>query len=137
MKRDLKSLILTRQELLIMKVVWARDSATVREVCDVLSRQKPTAYTTVLTLMGILEEKGALAHVRSGRAYVYRPLLSCEQATHNQVHDLVVRLFDGQPEKLIESVLESELEGSESRAAVLKLLEPRLEEQVPQPAVSP
>ena len=42
-----------------------------------------------------------------------------------------------QPEKLIASVLESELEGSESRAAVLKLLEPRLEEQVPQPAVSP
>ena len=136
MKKDLKSLILTRQELHIMKVVWAKGSATVREVCDVVSRQKPTAYTTVLTLMGILEEKGALTHVRSGRAYVYKPLLSCEQATHNQVHDLVVRFFDGQPGKLIESVLETELEGTESRATVLRLLEPRLEEQTSQPALS-
>ncbi len=128
MKRDLKSLILTRQELLIMKVVWAKGSATVREVCEVVSLQKPTAYTTILTLMGILEEKGALTHVRSGRAYVYKPLLSCEQATHNQVHDLVIRFFDGQPEKLIEKVLESEMDGAEAWTEVRRILEPRLEE---------
>ena len=76
MKRDLDSIILTRQELQIMKVVWERGSATVKDVCEVMSKRKPTAYTTILTLMGILEEKGALSHVRSGRAYLYKPLLS-------------------------------------------------------------
>ncbi len=130
MKRDLNSLILTRQELQIMKVVWERGSATVREVCQVIARQKPTAYTTILTLMGILEEKGALAHVRSGRAYVYSPLLSCGQATHNQVHDLVTRLFDGKPEKLIENVLENEMGSSDGLGAIRRLLEAHCEDQV-------
>ena len=97
MKRDLDSILLTRQELQIMRVVWEREQVTVREVCEVISRKKPTAYTTILTLMGILEEKGALAHVRSGRAYVYRPLLSRRQATQNQVRDVIARFFDGQP----------------------------------------
>lgn len=73
MKKDMDSIILTRQELQIMKVVWDRGAATVKEVCDIMSQQKVTAYTTILTLMGILEEKGALVHTRSGRAYVYKP----------------------------------------------------------------
>ena len=75
MKKDLDSIILTRQELQIMKAVWDRGAATVREVCDVISQRKATAYTTILTLMGILEDKGALTHVRAGRAYIYKPLL--------------------------------------------------------------
>ena len=109
MKKDLDSIILTRQELQIMKVVWERGVATVKEVCDAMSQKKMTAYTTILTLMGILEEKGALVHTRSGRAYVYKPLLSRQQATRNQVHDVLTRFFDGDPEKLIENVIENEV----------------------------
>ncbi len=105
MKKDLDSIILTRQELQIMKVVWERGSVTVREVFDVISQKKITAYTTILTLMGILEAKGVLTHTKSGRTYLYQPLLSREKATQNQVQDLIVRFFDGSPEKLIESVL--------------------------------
>jgi predicted transcriptional regulator len=108
MKKDLDSIILTRQELQIMKVVWERGSATVKEVCEVISRKKPTAYTTILTLMGILEDKGVLTHIRAGRAYVYKPLLSRSQATRNQVRDVVVRFFDGRPEKLIQNVLDND-----------------------------
>jgi predicted transcriptional regulator len=125
MKKDLDSIILTRQELQIMKVVWDRGSATVKDVCDVLSRQKATAYTTVLTLMGILEEKGALRHVRLGRAYLYRPLLSRQRATRNQVRDLVTRFFDGKPEKLIESVLDHEVTDAEQLGNVRSLIESR------------
>ena len=105
MKKDLDSIILTRQELQIMKVVWDRREATVKEVWSVITLKKPTAYTTILTLMGILEDKGALDHLRVGRAYVYRPLLSQEQATRNQVEDLIRRFFDGKPEKLIETLV--------------------------------
>ncbi len=130
MKKDLDSIILTRQELQIMKVVWDRGAATVKEVCDVISQKKPTAYTTVLTLMGILEDKGALTHVRAGRAYIYKPLLSRQQATRNQIHDVATRFFDGRAEKMIESVLESELPMADQVATLRKLLEARREHQV-------
>ena len=105
MKKDLDSIILTRQELRIMKVVWDRGAATVRDVCSTLSASKPSAYTTVLTLMSILEDKGVLSHVRSGRAYTYRPMLSRQQATQNQVNDTLSRFFDGSPEKLLDHLL--------------------------------
>ena len=125
MKKDLESIILTRQELHIMKVVWERTAATVKDVCEVLSRNKPTAYTTVLTLMGILEDKGALTHIRSGRAYVYKPLLSRHQATRNQVRDVMVRFFDGDPEKLIANVLDNEISDPELLHGVRSLVEAR------------
>jgi BlaI family transcriptional regulator, penicillinase repressor len=128
MKKDLDCLILTRQELQIMKVVWDRGAATVKEVCDDISQRKVSAYTTILTLMGILEEKGALIHTRSGRAYVYKPLLSRRQATRNQVHDVLTRFFDGNPEKMIESVLENEIKATEQIGTVRNLLESRQQE---------
>jgi BlaI family penicillinase repressor len=109
MKKDLNSIMLTRQELQIMKVVWDKGTATVKDVLYVLYQKKPVAYTTILTLMGILEQKGALAHKRSGRAFIYKPLLSRERATQNQVHDLINRFFDGRPEKLIESILDNHI----------------------------
>ncbi len=130
MKKDLDAIILTRQELQIMKVVWDQGAATVKEVCDTISQKKATAYTTILTLMGILEEKGALMHSRSGRAYVYKPILSRQQATRNQVHDVLTRFFDGSPEKLIANVLENEVKAPEQLGYVRDLLESRQQNQV-------
>jgi BlaI family transcriptional regulator, penicillinase repressor len=130
MKKDLDSIILTRQELQIMKVVWERGAATVKDVCDAMSRRKVTAYTTILTLMGILEEKGALVHTRSGRAYIYKPVLTREQATKNQVHDVLTRFFDGSPEKMIETVIENEIKGPDQLGSVKNLLDSRHENQV-------
>ena len=107
MKKDLKRIILTPQELQIMKVIWELGVASVKSVYSVISRNKNTAYTTILTIMGILESKGALTHTKSGRAFIYRPLLSKEQATRNQISDVLDRFFDGNPQKLIESVQEN------------------------------
>ena len=130
MKRDLDSIILTRQELQIMKVVWALNNATVKEVCDAMSQTKTVAYTTILTLMGILEEKGALVHTRSGRAFVYSPLLSRQQGTRNQVRDVISRFFSGKPEGLIEYVLESETIASDQLEVLRNLVESRQENLV-------
>jgi predicted transcriptional regulator len=105
---DVYSILLTRRELQIMNVIWEEGSATVKQVCDAISRRKPTAYTTILTFMSILEQKGALLHTKSGRAYVYKPVLSREQATQNHVRDVIVRFFDGCPEKLIADVMEND-----------------------------
>ena len=107
MKKDLKRIIFTPQELQIMKVIWELGAASVKSVYSVISRKKNTAYTTILTIMGILESKGALTHTKSGRAFIYRPLLSREQATRNQISDVLDRFFDGNPQKLIESVQEN------------------------------
>jgi BlaI family transcriptional regulator, penicillinase repressor len=130
MKKDLDSIILTRQELQIMKVVWRMGSATVKDVCDAISKNKPTAYTTILTLMGILEEKGVLVHSRVGRAYIYKPLLSRRQATRNQIDDVLDRFFDSNPEKMLEYVLENEVKGAEQLGALRSLLEIGKENQV-------
>jgi BlaI family transcriptional regulator, penicillinase repressor len=130
MKKDLDSIILTRQELQIMKVVWERGAASVKDVCDAMSHRKVTAYTTILTLMGILEEKGALVHSRSGRAYIYKPVLTRQQATKNQVHDVLTRFFDGSPEKMIKTVIENEIKGPEQLGSVKNILDSRQENQV-------
>jgi predicted transcriptional regulator len=130
MKRDINSIILTRQELQIMKVIWRLGAATVKDVCEIMSQTKAVAYTTILTLLGILEEKGALAHTRSGRAFVFRPLLSRRQATRNQVRDVVGRFFDGSPEKLLEDILENEILEPDQIETARSLLDSRQENLV-------
>lgn len=109
MKKDLDRIILTRQELQIMKIIWEMGAASVKDVYSVLSKRKNTAYTTILTIMGILESKGVLTHTKSGRAFIYRPLLTRQQATRNQVSDVLERFFDGNPQKLIDNVRENSI----------------------------
>ena len=87
-----------------MKVIWEMGAASVKNVYAMISKRKPTAYTTILTIMGILESKGALTHTKSGRAFIYRPVLTKQQATCNHVHDIVDRFFDGNPDKLIANI---------------------------------
>jgi len=110
---DTDSILLTRRELQIMKVVWDDQVVTVKDVQDVLSKERAVAYTTVLTFMKILEAKGALSHARHGRAFVYRPVISRQQATRNQVRDVMDRYFDGCPGKLLADVLNHECKSPE------------------------
>ena len=130
MKKDINSIILTRQELQIMKVIWRLGTATVKDVCDIMSQTKAVAYTTILTLMGILEEKGALTHTRSGRAFLFRPILSRRQATRNQMRDVIARFFDGNPERLMGDVLENEALDPDQLESVRILLDSRQEHLV-------
>jgi BlaI family transcriptional regulator, penicillinase repressor len=99
------SILLTRNELRIMNAVWDEGTATVRDVWHTISSQKAIAYTTILTFMRVLERKGALAHTLSGRAFLYRPILTREQAAKNHMFDSIERYFDGCPDKLLMHVL--------------------------------
>jgi BlaI family transcriptional regulator, penicillinase repressor len=125
MSKHLESFILTRRELQIMKAVWENESATVKEVHEVLTKIKPISRNTILTLIRILEHKGALVHKRSGRAYVYEPLLSRRQATQNQIRDVIARFFDGAPEKLIENLIQNEIKTPEQLESAKSLVESR------------
>jgi predicted transcriptional regulator len=86
---------LTPQELAIMKVVWRLEKATVREVYEALRTKRDIAYTTVMTMMKILEEKGYLKKTRIERAYQYRPSQPRHQVIGAMVRDFLDRVFDG------------------------------------------
>ena len=93
---------LTPQELAIMKVVWRLDTATVRDVYETLRAERSIAYTTVMTMMRILEDKGYLKKaISSDRAFVYAPTKPRQQVLGAMVRDFVDRVFDGAPDSLL------------------------------------
>ena len=78
-----------------MKVIWRLDKATVREVYEALRKKREIAYTTVMTMMKILEEKGYLKKTRVDRAYLYKPAQPRHQVIGAMVRDFLDRVFDG------------------------------------------
>ena len=94
--------MLTGQELEIMKVVWQRGAATVRDVYETLRAHRPIAYTTVMTMMRILERKGHLKVSRADRAYVYRPARPRTRVVGDMVREFVDRVFGGAAEPLVQ-----------------------------------
>src|SRR5262252_7242632 len=85
----------TTQELEILKVIWQRGQATVREVYLELAQTRKIAYTTVLTMMGILEQKGHLTKSAGERANVYRPANTREHVVRTMVNEFIARVFSG------------------------------------------
>ena len=96
---------LTKLELQIMQVVWRRGASTVSAVQDGLEQQ--LAYTTVQTMLNILERKGKLKRKLRGRAFEYRATVTEDKATGHAVRDLVDRMFGGSSEELVMSLIKS------------------------------
>ena len=96
-----KSRTLTEQELEIMKVVWELHTATVRDVYEALLRRRKIAYTTVMTMMNILEEKGYLKKRAEDKAHVYRPAQAKAKVIRAMVQEFVERVFNGSAEPLL------------------------------------
>src|ERR1043165_943056 len=101
-----RSTTLTEQELEIMKVVWERESTTVRDVYEALLERRKIAYTTVMTMMKILEQKKYLKKTQSDRAYIYRPAQPKGQVIGAMVRDFVNRVFNGSAEPLLVHLVE-------------------------------
>ena len=96
-----KSRTLTEQELEIMKVIWELQTATVRDVYEALLRRRKIAYTTVMTMMNILEEKGYLKKRAEDKAHVYRPAQPKAKVIRAMVQEFVERVFNGSAEPLL------------------------------------
>jgi predicted transcriptional regulator len=96
---------LTKLELRIMQVIWKRGSSTVAEVQAEM--RPPLAYTTVQTVLNILERKGKLNRELEGRAFVYAAKVSEEKAYGQSLRDLIDRMFGGSSEELVMSLLKS------------------------------
>lgn len=105
MPRALKIAGLTGLELKIMQVIWRRGVSTVSDVQSEMD--PPLAYTTVQTMLNILERKGKLGRELQGRAYVYKARVSEGKALGQGVRDLVDRMFGGSSEELVMSLLKT------------------------------
>jgi predicted transcriptional regulator len=99
---------LTDGEARLMAVLWQKQKATVSDVVTALKGRRPVNYSTVQTMLRILEEKGYVVHEKAGRAFVYRPIVSQPQARRKALSHLMSRLFDNSPSLLVLNVLENE-----------------------------
>ena len=120
-----KSPHLTDAELRLMEVVWEKGEATVSAVVDGLPKNVPLAYSTVLTTLRILENKGYLRHTKDGRAFVYRPVIGREHARERATTHLVRRFFENSPELLMLNLIE----GGKIDQKELERLRKRIEEE--------
>src|SRR5215510_28419 len=89
-----------------MDVLWEKGAATVSEVVEAVADEASLAYSTVLTTLRILENKGYLRHTKDGRAFVYRPVVPREKAQENAVKHLLRRFFEDSPELLVLNMIE-------------------------------
>lgn len=105
---------MTESELEIMQIVWQMDRATVRDVHESLSTGKKVAYTTVMTTMGILADKGHLVRKKDGRAFVYEPTEAKNEVISGMVGEFIERVFDGSAQPLLVSLIKDRrLSGSD------------------------
>ena len=114
---------LTPQELAIMKVVWALETATVRDVYERLRARRPVAYTTVLTMMKILEQKGYVTRARADRAFVYRAARPRQQVIGGMVREFVDRVFDGASRPMLLHLVKHTRLSDKQRKALLRAIE--------------
>ena len=104
-----KTQMVTDRELEIMKVLWVRERASVREVQEDLNRAAgPVAYSTVQTLLNIMEEKkGMVRHVVEGRTFIYIPKKSSDRTIRELTKRFVDRVFDGALDRVMVALLDS------------------------------
>jgi predicted transcriptional regulator len=113
---------LTDGEARLMNVLWDKGQATVGEVVEALPSRPAASYSTVQTLLRILEAKRYLAHEKVGRAFVYRPLVERKQAQRRALSHLLDRFFSS-PTELVLNVLEDERMDAAELKRLKKLIE--------------
>lgn len=118
-----KSEILTDAEQRIMRVLWDRKEASVREVTEALQETYPVAYNTVLTLLRILTEKKYVKPRQVGRAFVYRTLVSRHEARTQAMKKLVSQFFEGSPTELAQHLIKTNTLGIEELQSIREELE--------------
>lgn len=120
---------LTGQELEIMKAIWPRGQATVRDVYDALRADRTIAYTTVQTMMNILETKGHLKREPGEKAHVYSPARPQQAVVKSMVREFVNRVFDGSARPLLVHLLKEKGLTERERRELQKLLDSKKQQE--------
>ena len=96
----------TPAELEVLQVLWERGPCTVREVMGVLNHSRRRAYTSVMSLMNVMDEKGLLRREPKGRAFVYKTRTTRKKTLSRMVADLLRRAFEGSASAMVAHLLE-------------------------------
>jgi len=113
----------TDGELAILRVLWERGPSTVRQVHEVLSRDRPGAYTTALKLLQIMTEKGLVRRDAADRSHVYQARMTQAQTQRQLVRDLLDRAFGGSASKLVMQALAARSASPEELSEIRRLLD--------------
>jgi len=103
-----KSEVLTEAEQRVMRVLWAKGEASVREVTAELEDSYPVAYNTVLTILRILTDKNYVTPRQDGRAFIYRPTVTRAEARSRALRKVVSTFFEGSPTELAQHLIRTE-----------------------------
>ena len=114
---------LTDAEARVMAVVWQKGTASVADVVAAFKKKRAVSYSTVQTILRILEGKGYVSHEKVARAFIYHPRVDERQARQRALKHLVTRLFNGSPSLLVLNVLEDEQIDAEELSRVKKFIE--------------
>lgn len=112
----------TKTELEILSVIWEREAATVREVHEIMNARKPTAYTTVLKLLQIMDEKGLVERDKTNRAHVYRAKIKQTETGKQMLGDVLQKIFGGSALRLVQQILETETTTKEELKEIRKMI---------------
>ena len=118
-----RSPTLTDAELRLMEILWDKGRVTVGELVGALPKRRALAYSTVLTTMRVLEHKGYVGHEKSGRAFVYHPVVAKSEARRKALRFVLSRFFEDSPELLVLNLLEHEEIDSKQLARLRRRIE--------------
>ncbi len=113
----------TESELEILRVLWERGEATVRDVHEELSKTKDAGYTTTLKLMQIMHEKGMVKRDESSKTHKYTPLISREKTQKQFVGKMIDTLFQGSSSQLVMQALGNHKASKEELDEIQKLID--------------
>jgi BlaI family penicillinase repressor len=113
----------TPGELEVLKILWDRGPSTVRQVMEVLNETRRRAYTSVMSLLGVMTEKGLVTREPKGRAFLYRAKVAREKTLGQMVEDLLGRAFEGSASTLVARLLDQSSPSPEELAEIRKMLE--------------
>jgi predicted transcriptional regulator len=100
-----RSNTLTEAELRIMRILWTRGESLVSDLVAAMPEDTPLAYTSVLTTVRILEQKGYVEHRQEGRAFLYKPCVAEHEASRSEVNHMLHRFFGNSRERLLLTLL--------------------------------
>ncbi len=106
-KTQVNDKLLTEVELELMSLLWKLGEGTVNDVIESLSKERDLAYTTVSTMLRILEQKGILKTRKEGRGHVYIPVLRKSEYEVKTIKHVVERVFDGTPVALVRQLIDT------------------------------
>ena len=131
-----RPLTIPDSELDVLKVLWDRGHATVREVLETLREAgRQWSYATVATLLDRLETKGVITSDRAELAFVYRPVISSQEVRQKRVGNLVDKLYQGEPGLLVLHLLKSHpLDASQAKEVRALLEEMTAKKKTEEPA---